>query len=37
MKYLTAKFLAASLCIFGAFSQSAINPSDKNWGWDDFQ
>jgi hypothetical protein len=37
MKYLTAKLLAASLLVCGAFSQSTINPSDPTWGWDDFK
>lgn len=35
MKYLATKFIAASFLIFGAVSQSAINPSDPTWGWDE--
>jgi len=37
MKYLIAKLIAASLLIFEAASQSAINLSDPSWGWDDYK
>lgn len=37
MKYLTAKFLLASFLVVVAVSQSAINPADPTWGWDDYK
>jgi hypothetical protein len=37
MKYLVAKLLAASFFVFEAVCQSAINPSDPAWGWDEFK
>ena len=37
MKYLTGKFLAASLLVLGSFSQSTIDPTNPSWGWDDYK
>jgi len=36
MKYLTGKFLAASLLVLGSFGQQTIDPTDPSWGWDDY-
>jgi hypothetical protein len=37
MKYLIAKLVAASFFIFEAVTQSAIDPKDAAWGWQDYK